>query len=227
MARMRTVKPEFFRSATIGKLDRDARLLFIGMWTEADDHGRGLAEPRHLAGSLFPFDRDVNERKISKWLRELVDVVCSDGERGLVRLYDANGSTYYAIRNWWHQKVNRPGAPRYPGPPSESLFDPPPPNGTPGNGTPDSLNGTNTRDENAGLDSVNGARQGSGVRGQKSGNRGQGSGARKQDSVNGGAQAPGPEPSPDGEDEDKTPGHGRAEWEETRAKLAAVRSMPA
>lgn len=153
MARMRTVKPEFFRSATIGKLKRDTRLLFIGMWTEADDHGRGLAEPRHLAGSLFPFDRDVTERKVKASLRELETVVCSDGKRGLIILYEANGSTYYAIRSWWHQKVNRPGGPRYPDPPPETLF---------------SLNGDPPDSPH---DSLNGARQGSGVRKQGTGSR--------------------------------------------------------
>lgn len=116
MARMRTVKPEFFRSATIGKLRRDTRLLFIGMWTEADDHGRGLGEPRHLAGSLFPFDRDLTERKVMACLQELVDA-------RLIALYEVNGSIYYAVSGWHHQKVNRPGDPRYPAPPSGTLFD--------------------------------------------------------------------------------------------------------
>ncbi len=156
MARMRTVKPEFFRSATIGKLDRDTRLLFIGMWTEADDHGRGLAEPRHLAGTLFPFDRDVTERKVTKWLHELEDVVCTDGSRGLVVRYEANGTTYYAIRNWWHQKVNRPGDPRYPAPPSETLFD-------------STSHSVNRRPKSSESHSLNETRQGSGVRGQGSG----------------------------------------------------------
>jgi hypothetical protein len=132
------------------------------MWTEADDHGRGLAEPRHLAGSLFPFDRDVTERKVSGWLRELEDVVCTDGTRGLIVQYESNGSRYYAIRNWWHQKVNRPGDPRYPAPPSGTLFD--------------SLNGAPS---DSPRDSVNGTRQGSGVRGQGSGSRSQGSSDRE------------------------------------------------
>lgn len=142
MARMRTVKPEFFRSATIGKLKRDTRLLFIGMWTEADDHGRGLAEPRHLAGAIFPFDRDMTERKIRACLRELEQVVCADGKRGLVILYESSGTIYYAIRSWWHQKINRRGDARYPEPPPDNLFTDDSVNGGPPNHPPGSLNGT-------------------------------------------------------------------------------------
>lgn len=128
MARMRTVKPEFFRSAKLGQLEPAARLMFIGMWTEADDHGRGLAEPRHLAGTLFPFDRDVTERKVSRWLTEMA-------ARGFITLYEANGSRYYYVTGWWHQKVNRPGPPRYPTPPGVTDSHPP-------NGESDSVNGT-------------------------------------------------------------------------------------
>jgi hypothetical protein len=160
MARMRTVKPEFFRSATIGKLHRDARLLFIGMWTEADDHGRGLAEPRHLAGTLFPFDRDVTERKIMRWLHELADV-------RLIALYDVNGSTYYAVRGWHHQKVNRPGDARYPEPPSGTLFDP----SIHENDTPSSVNDPRQMSPPDPIHSLNRGRQGSGFRDQGSGVR--------------------------------------------------------
>jgi hypothetical protein len=33
MARIRSIKPEFFTSISIADLSRDARLMFIGMWT--------------------------------------------------------------------------------------------------------------------------------------------------------------------------------------------------
>ncbi len=43
MARIRTTKPEFWSSAQIIELSRDARLLFIGMWNFCDDNGRHKA----------------------------------------------------------------------------------------------------------------------------------------------------------------------------------------
>ena len=49
MARIRTIKPEFPQSETIGKLSREARLLFIQLWTLADDEG--MSPPIMLAAA--------------------------------------------------------------------------------------------------------------------------------------------------------------------------------
>lgn len=153
LARMRTIKPEFFRSATLGHFEPAARLMFIGMWTEADDHGRGLAEPKHLAGTLFPFDRGITEKRIGAWLREMA-------ERGLIHLYETNGSRYYAVVGWWHQKVNRPKPARYPAPPGIS-------DSTPRTKTTNHGRISDSHSPNAPPESLNGTP--SGVRGQGSG----------------------------------------------------------
>jgi hypothetical protein len=59
MARIRTIKPEFPQSESMGRISRDARLLFVQLWCICDDHGRTRAASRMLASLLFPYDDDA------------------------------------------------------------------------------------------------------------------------------------------------------------------------
>ena len=70
MARIRTVKPEFPHSESMGRVSRDARLTFIMLWTIADDSGRLRGNSRMLASLLFPYDDDA-PHLIDAWLDEL------------------------------------------------------------------------------------------------------------------------------------------------------------
>jgi hypothetical protein len=107
MARIRTIKPEFTESESIGKLSREARLLFILLWTIVDDDGRARASSRFLASRLYPYDDDA-VKKICGWLEEL-------DEGGHVRLYEVDGNTYLDIPKWReHQKIDHPAKSRLP-----------------------------------------------------------------------------------------------------------------
>ena len=107
MARIRTIKPEFPQSESMGRVSRDARLCFIMLWTLADDSGRLRGNSRMLASLLFPYDEDA-PRLIDGWLAEL------DAE-GCIRRYTASGSTYIEIANWLsHQKIDKPSASKIP-----------------------------------------------------------------------------------------------------------------
>lgn len=111
MARIRTIKPEFFRSRSLAKCDREVRLTFVGLWTEADDHGRGVADSRILKGAIWPLDDDITHLHISAHLRVLVAT-------GHIRLYEVAGETYYEVVNWdKHQAAAyRRGGPKHPAP---------------------------------------------------------------------------------------------------------------
>lgn len=110
MPRIRTIKPEFFRSPPVGALSPEARLLFIGMWTEADDEGRLLGSAKHLAGALFPFDEKATAGRVESWIEELVLA-------HLVVPYVSKGVRYFHIRSWAeHQKINRPTPSKLPDP---------------------------------------------------------------------------------------------------------------
>jgi hypothetical protein len=107
MARIRSIKPEFPQSETIGHLSRDARLLFIQLWTVVDDAGRTRAASRMLASLLYPYDDDAREL-IGGWLDELE-------QHGCVRRYELDGTSYLDIPNWLkHQKIDRPSVSRLP-----------------------------------------------------------------------------------------------------------------
>lgn len=107
MARIRTIKPEFPQSETVGKLSRDARLLFIQIWTIVDDAGRARAASRMLASLLYPYDDDAGSM-IDGWLDELERMSC-------IRRYEVDGSQYLEIVKWLdHQKIDRPTPSRLP-----------------------------------------------------------------------------------------------------------------
>lgn len=101
MARIRTIKPEFPQSESMGRISRDARLLFVMLWTIADDSGRLRGNSRMLASLLFPYDDDA-KTLIDGWLGEL------ESEHCLVR-YLVESDTYIEILNWQkHQKIDKP-----------------------------------------------------------------------------------------------------------------------
>ncbi len=107
MARIRTIKPEFPQSESIGRLSRDARLLFVELWTICDDSGRTRGNSRMLASLLFPYDEDAT-KLIEGWLMEL------EREHCIVR-YSCEGDVYLEVRNWQkHQKIDKPSPSKHP-----------------------------------------------------------------------------------------------------------------
>ena len=110
MARIRSIKPEFFSSPGVETLDPWARLLFVGMWCWADDNGVGVANPRELLGFAFPLDEEVT---LVDLRRMLVGIRRVFG----VKFYVAAGRSYYAIPTWEkHQKFDRRSKGKYPTP---------------------------------------------------------------------------------------------------------------
>lgn len=56
MARIRTIKPEFFTSEDIVALTPIARLLYVALWCEADKEGRLVWKPKTFKMRYFPAD---------------------------------------------------------------------------------------------------------------------------------------------------------------------------
>ncbi len=102
MARIRTIKPDFWQHPKTGSVSRDARLLFIGLLNEADDEGRMRYSAKRLAGVLFPFDDDVTPSELDCWVGELERVA-------LVARYVAEEAAYLEVCGFTeHQRINRP-----------------------------------------------------------------------------------------------------------------------
>ena len=70
MARIRTIKPEFWEDEKIGLLSHGARLLFIGCFNLADDEGLLRWNEMFLGASIFPYD-DIKTDSVKKWMSEL------------------------------------------------------------------------------------------------------------------------------------------------------------
>jgi hypothetical protein len=93
MARIRTIKPEFFTSEDVVALSAFARLLYIALWCEADKEGRLVWKPKTFKMRYFPADA-VDAEALCK---ELTD-------SGLVVLY---GDGYAYIPTFKaHQHIN-------------------------------------------------------------------------------------------------------------------------
>jgi len=100
MARIRSIKPEFFRHEALFEAERETglplRLAFAGLWTVADREGRFKWRPRAMKLDVLPYD-DVDFAAV---LDQLAD-------RGFVIRYEVGGDVFGAIPSWSsHQVIN-------------------------------------------------------------------------------------------------------------------------
>ena len=111
MARIRTIKPSFWGDEKIAELSRDARLLFIGLMSMADDEGRFLASHQAIAGYVFPNDANITPVKLRKWMAEIE-------AQGIVTTYNGGRLKYGAIPGFSkHQRISHPQDSTLPPPP--------------------------------------------------------------------------------------------------------------
>lgn len=101
MPRRRMIDPQIWRNEKVGSLPDAGRLLFIGIFSQADDDGRLKASPRFLKATIFPYDNDKSEQQI-KQLRDQ----CA--ELGLIRIYTNSKTEYLDIPGWGeHQQIRK------------------------------------------------------------------------------------------------------------------------
>ncbi|WP_158610164.1 hypothetical protein [Micromonospora globbae] len=117
MARIRSIKPDFFTSETIAALPLSARLTFIGLWTHVDDNGVTVDNARLIVAAIWPLEEDPREalQRTQEDLQRL-------SEAGLIQRYESDGRQLLFITAWdEHQKVSHPGKTRYPRPTPNAL----------------------------------------------------------------------------------------------------------
>lgn len=93
MPRRRMIHDRIWRSETLAQLPRDARYLFIGLITTADDQGRRRGHPGLIRSDVFPLD-DVSLDDISAWLDALERI-------GSIMRYNSDGIDLIQITGWW------------------------------------------------------------------------------------------------------------------------------
>jgi hypothetical protein len=117
VARIRTIKPEFFTSLTIDKLSLAAQRTFAGLLTYADDYGKGIDDARLIKAALWPLRDEHTPAKVEEDMAAIAAL-------GLILRYTYGEGRYFQILGWnEHQRVNRPSPSKLP--------EPPPPEGSP------------------------------------------------------------------------------------------------
>lgn len=123
MARMRTLKPEFWSSPSTAEADLAVRLTFMAMWNWADDSGHGTANLKELEAFAFPNDEvaELPRRKRGNsagacggW-RNFAELCGEVAEAYGVVFYRVKNRPYYWIVNFKdHQSKDFRPESRYP-----------------------------------------------------------------------------------------------------------------
>lgn len=102
MARKRMIDPNIWESEDFSCLSSLDKLVFIGLFSLADDEGYGKANPVLIRNSLFPYNDNVRNADIEKSL-------CNIAAHMSVVFYVIDGKQYYCLTHWdkW-QKVPKP-----------------------------------------------------------------------------------------------------------------------
>jgi hypothetical protein len=114
MARIRTIKPEFFGDEKLASISRNARLTFIGVLIMSDDYGVVKGHSSWLKNNIYPYD-DIKLSEFESWLSEIAAV-------NAIIPFLHSGEQFYFIRNFSvHQKVDNPSKWRNPVVPEDIL----------------------------------------------------------------------------------------------------------
>lgn len=112
MARIRTIKPEFWEDELLGLLPRDARLLFAATLNLADDEGILRWTPAYIKASAFMYDEDLSMADVTGLMKHL-------SEAGIVFPFIggiARQKLAFIVNFRKHQKINRPQPSKLPAP---------------------------------------------------------------------------------------------------------------
>lgn len=108
MARIRTLKPSLFSSLTVSAWPIPIRWTFVGLFTYADDQGRGVDEPRLVKAELYPLDDKMTPAKVDEHLSAIT-------ESGALCRYEVDTLRYLHLTGFTrHQRINRPTPSRIP-----------------------------------------------------------------------------------------------------------------
>jgi DNA replication protein DnaT len=101
MARIRTIKPEFYQDEDLACVSESAFILAAGLLNQADDEGYFRAHPGLIKAGVFP----LREPSVS-----IHDMLIELSNIGYIRLFDGSDGKKYGVITGFvkHQKVNRP-----------------------------------------------------------------------------------------------------------------------
>ena len=119
--RIRSTKPEFWRSKTIAELSWEQRFVLKGLEAYVDDNGVGKDDIALIAADVFPRDLSRDPRET---LASLADAISAIAEAGLIARYEVDGEELLYIDKWRDiQRVDRPNKGRFPRPDGTIEYD--------------------------------------------------------------------------------------------------------
>ncbi len=112
--RIRSTKPEFWRSERIASVSWDARLVLKGLESYVDDNGVGKDDIALIVGDIFSRDMLANPRETVARVSEAISQL---SEAGLLWRYEVETTRLLYIA-WWEsiQRIDKPGKGRFPRP---------------------------------------------------------------------------------------------------------------
>lgn len=119
MARIRTVKPDFFVDEDIGRLQPITRLVYEGLWCHADKEGRLEYRPDYLKVQIMPYDN-------ADMCEQLDLLMASKPRTGIpfILRYEVEGVSYIQIIAWGkHQRPHHTESESTLPPPSETVLE--------------------------------------------------------------------------------------------------------
>ena len=112
--RIRSTKPEFWKSRRIASVDWDARLVLKGLESYVDDNGVGVDDIELIVTDVFPRDMFASPRETVARVSAAISTL---EQAGLVWRYEGNGDRLLYIAFWEDiQRIDRPGKGRNPRP---------------------------------------------------------------------------------------------------------------
>mgnify|MGYP006987836250 FL=1 len=104
--RIRTIRPEFYQSESVGSMTWKARLVFINLWSYVEDNSVNLDNPRLFRGQCMPYDDSV--------LDDIEDAFAELEQCGSIIRYERDGKRLLFVPGFekW-QNIQRPGTCHY------------------------------------------------------------------------------------------------------------------
>ena len=91
MARKRMIDPQIWASEDYSELSNFAQLVWIGLFSQADDEGRGKSKPAYLKSILFPYSEDIKlVKKVDSALNEIAKIMS-------ITFYQLDNNEYYQL----------------------------------------------------------------------------------------------------------------------------------
>jgi hypothetical protein len=87
------IDPAFWQSYTVAAMMLRQRLLFIGLFSNADSQGRLRGHPGLVQSLVFPLD-ELSHDEIRRDL-EAIEAL------GSIHIYQVDGHSYIQVINWW------------------------------------------------------------------------------------------------------------------------------